>query len=74
MMKNISLWIALNKCGDNFKTDFLLFIIEKYDEKGVLTENQVKSVKNIYDKCYIVNKMDFYNTIPYTAKYKKFRF
>ena len=28
MMNNVALWIALNKCGDNFDTRFLLSFIE----------------------------------------------
>ena len=71
MMDNISLWICLNKCGNNFNTEFLLSIIEKYDENGVLTENQYNSVKNIYEKCNIVDKMNFYSLVPYNAVYIK---
>ena len=71
MMNNIALWIALNKCGDNFDTGFLLSVIEKYDEDGVLTETQYKSIKNIYDKCNILKKMEFYNLVPYSAIYIK---
>jgi hypothetical protein len=70
MMKNISLWIGLNKCG-SFKTEFLVSILEKYEEYDTLTDSQFNCVKNIYDKCHIKSKMKNLQEIPYRANYIK---
>lgn len=69
MIKNVSLWLSLKKCGDKFDTSFLVSILEKWEEYGELTPNQYESVRNIYEKCHVKSKMKNLKDIPYKANY-----
>jgi hypothetical protein len=56
MLNDTKLWIVSKRCGD-FKTETLVSIMDRQDSCGELTEKQLSTLKNIYEKCDIANKV-----------------
>jgi len=56
----MKLFIGSGRCGETFNADMPLSVISKFENGKDLTEKQVSSFMNIYEKCNVEKKTYYF--------------